>query len=53
MSLNYQVIVERYLFPNGVVGGSIPVILSTLYLTYKKTSQVSGKPRAHSTQGRQ
>ena len=32
MTLNYQVIVERYPFPNGVVGGSILVVKSSLYL---------------------
>jgi hypothetical protein len=35
MALNYQVIVERYPFPNAVVGGSIPVVKSSLYLTKK------------------
>jgi hypothetical protein len=54
MTLNYQVIVERYPFPNGVVGGLIPAVKSSLYLTEeeKKTSQVSRKPRAHPSQGR-
>ena len=33
MTLNYQVIVERYLFSNRVVGGSIPVVKASLYLT--------------------
>jgi hypothetical protein len=36
MTLNYRVIVERYPFPNGVVGGSIPVVKSSLYLTHQK-----------------
>ena len=35
MTLNYQVIVERYLFSNGVIGGSIPAVKSSLYLTEK------------------
>ena len=34
-TLNYRVVVERYPFPNGVVGGSIPVERSSLYLTGK------------------
>ena len=29
MIINYQVIVERYPLPNGVVGGSIPTVTST------------------------
>ena len=36
MILNYQVEVERYPFPNGVVGGSIPAVKSSLYLTDNK-----------------
>ena len=32
MTLNYWVLVERYPFPNGVVGGSIPIVESSLYL---------------------
>ena len=35
MTLNYRVIVERYLFPNEVVGASIPTVKSSLYLTEK------------------
>jgi hypothetical protein len=35
MTLNYRVIVEKYPFPNGVVGGSIPAVNSSLYLTEK------------------
>ena len=35
MTLNYRVIVERYPFPNGVVGNSIYVVKSSLYLTEK------------------
>lgn len=31
--VNYQVIVKRYVFSNGVVGGLIPVARSSLYLT--------------------
>ena len=33
MTLNDRVIVERYLFPNEVVGGSIPAVKSSPYLT--------------------
>ena len=36
VTLNYQVIVERYPFLNGVVGGSILVVKSSLYLTREK-----------------
>jgi hypothetical protein len=36
MTLNYRVIVERYSFPNGVVGGLIPVMKSSLYFIYLK-----------------
>jgi hypothetical protein len=35
MTLNYGVIVERVSFPNGVVGGSIPTMKFSLYLTIK------------------
>ena len=35
MVLNYWVIVKRYPFPNGVVGGSILALKSSLYLTNK------------------
>jgi hypothetical protein len=35
MTLNYWVIMERYPFLNGVVGGLIPVVKSSLYLTEK------------------
>ena len=38
---------------NGVIGGLIPVVKSSLYLTEKKTSWVSRKPRVHPPQGRQ
>ena len=37
MTLNYQVILERYPFMNGVIGSSISAVKSSLYLT-KKTS---------------
>jgi hypothetical protein len=33
MTVNYRVIVERYPFSKGVVGGSIPVEKSSFYLT--------------------
>jgi hypothetical protein len=33
MTLNYQVMVQKYPFPNEVVGGSIPTVKSSLYLT--------------------
>ena len=46
MTLNYQVIGERYPFPNGVVGGLIPAVTSSLNLT-KKTIQVGRKPRTY------
>ena len=36
MTLNYWVIVERYPFLNEVVGGLIPVVKSSLYLTKNK-----------------
>ena len=39
MALNYQVIVERYPFPNGMVGGSILTVKSSLYLTVKKLTR--------------
>ena len=35
MTLNYWVIVKRNPFTNGVVGGSIPAVKSSLYLTEK------------------
>jgi hypothetical protein len=46
MTLHYRVIVERYPFPNGVVGGSIRAMKSSLHLT-GKTSEVRRKPRTH------
>jgi hypothetical protein len=48
-------IVERCPFLNEVVGGSIPVVNSSLYLTNKKKKKkrVGRKPRVHSLQGRQ
>ena len=38
---------------NGVVGSSIPVVKSSLYLMEKKTSLVGRKPIAHPLPGRQ
>ena len=35
MTLNNHVIVKRYPFPNGVVGGSIHAVKSSLYLMGK------------------
>ena len=35
MTLNYRLIIERLSFPNGVVGGLITVVKSSLYLTGK------------------
>ena len=35
MTLNYRVIVERYPFPNELLGSSIIAIKSSLYLTKK------------------
>jgi hypothetical protein len=35
MLLNSRVIVERYPFPNGVAGSSIPIVKSSLYLIEK------------------
>ena len=32
MTLNYQVIVERYPFFDGAVGSAIPTVKSSLYL---------------------
>jgi hypothetical protein len=37
------VIVERYSFLNGVVGGSIPVMKSSLYLTRKEKKRKEKK----------
>ena len=53
MTLNYRAVVERYAFPNGVVGSSNHVMKSFSYLTEKKPSQVARKPRAHPPRGRQ
>ena len=39
ITLNYRVIVERYLVLNGLVGGSNPVVKSSLYLTEKKETR--------------
>ena len=33
MTLNCWVIVERYPFMNEAIGGSIPIVVSSLYLT--------------------
>lgn len=41
MTLNYSVIVERYLRLNGVVGGSINVVKSPHSLCDGKSSQVA------------
>jgi hypothetical protein len=38
MTLNYWMIVERYPFSNGMVGGSIHAAKSSLYLMEKKTN---------------
>jgi hypothetical protein len=35
MTLNYQMIVERFPFPNGGVGDSIPDVKPSPYLTEK------------------
>ena len=43
---------ERYSFPNEVVGGSIPALKSSLYVT-EKPSYMGRKPRTHSPQGKQ
>ena len=40
MTLTYQVIMEKYSFSNGVVGGSTPAMKSSLYLTEKETTTV-------------
>ena len=51
MILNYWVIVERYLFPNGVIGGSILAVKSSLYLMGKlkknKKKKKLGKQEAN------
>lgn len=39
MYLNYQVIVEKYPFLHGVVGGATPDVKSSLYLTKKNYSK--------------
>ena len=36
MTLDFRVIMERYPFSDGVVGGLIPAVKSSLYLTEKK-----------------
>ena len=52
MTLNYWVIVERYPFLNEVVGGSIPAMKASLYLT-EKTSQVGRKIKIQPQQDKQ
>ena len=52
MTLNCRVKVERCLFRDGVVGGSIPVVKSSLYLM-ENTNYVGKKPRAHSPHDKQ
>ena len=51
MTINYWVIVERYPFPNEVVGSSIHALKSSLYLIIIKkiTSQVGRKSRGSLT----
>ena len=39
MTLNYWVIVEKYPFPNEMIGGSIPAVKSSLYLMDQKTKK--------------
>ena len=39
MTLNYWVIVQRYPFPTGLVGGSILALISSLYLMGKKLTR--------------
>lgn len=51
MALNYQVIMERYPFSNGVVGSSSPAVKYSFYLT-EKTGKVGRKSRVHSPQDR-
>ena len=46
MTLDYRVIVKRYPFPNGVVGGSIPTVKSSLYLKEKKLVRHIGSQEA-------
>jgi hypothetical protein len=54
MILNHYVIVERYPFFNGVVGSSIHVVKSSLYLMKKNyVGYVGRKPRTHPPQGRE
>ena len=44
MTLNYNVIVERYPFPNGGVGDSIPAVKFSLYLMEKKERKKEKSP---------
>ena len=39
MTLTYQVIVDRYLFPNEVVGGLIPTVKPSLCLIGEKKTK--------------
>ena len=39
MTLKYRVVVERYSFPNEVVGGSNSAVKSSLYLTREGRGQ--------------
>ena len=45
MILNYHVIVERYPFPNAVVGGSKPTVRSSIYLTEAKNEKEEAKEK--------
>jgi hypothetical protein len=49
MILNYWVIVERYPIMNGVVGGLILAVKSSLYLTKKKTREVGREVKSPPT----
>ena len=45
MTLNYQMIVERYLKPNGVLGGSIPGSEIFSLATWHYSSHVATVPK--------
>ena len=47
MALNYRVIVERYPIPNGVVGGSIPIVKFSFSLTKKLARWVGSQELTH------
>ena len=47
MVLNYRVIVERYPIPNGVVGGSIPIVKFSFSLTKKLARWVGSQELTH------